>query len=581
MHDLVISDANLIGGTGAPARPADLAVDDGIITEIATPGRLGSGSARRTIDANGRLITPGFVDVHTHYDGQATWDPQLGPSCWHGVTTLVMGNCGVGFAPVRPGGEQELIELMEGVEDIPGTALWEGIDWQWESFPEYLDALERKPRMVDIATQVPHAAMRAYVMGDRATNGVATPEDLAAMQAITRESIAAGALGVSTSRMLAHHTSRGEVVPGTFADEPELMALAAVLRELGRGVFEVVPRGMDGEVSEAAHAELELLGRLARACGTRLTFSLVQTHTELERWREILDRCGELRAQDVEIYPQVANRSTGILFSLQSRNNPFSTRPTYLELLPLPLAERVVRMRDPEIRSRILAEPNGDYGHPLAGVVYENFANMYPVHAPIDWEPTGADTMAAVAEREGRFAEEVVYDFLTEGDGRNMVTFPFTNYFGQNLDDVYAMLEHPTTVWGLGDGGAHCGAAVDASGSTLMLTHWVRDRTRGPRIDLPTAVKLMTAEPADLYGLRDRGRLAVGYRADLNVIDHDRLRVEQPEMIFDLPAGGRRLMQRARGYVATVVAGTVTLEDDTPTGELPGRLVRGEQPAPR
>jgi len=581
MHDLVIRDANLVDGTGALPRSADVAVDDALITEVAAPRGLGTTAARRTIDAAGRLVTPGFVDVHTHYDGQATWDAQLGPSCWHGVTTLVMGNCGVGFAPVRPGGEQELIELMEGVEDIPGTALWEGIDWQWESFPEYLDALERKPRMVDIGTQVPHAAMRAYVMGDRATSGIATPDDLAAMAAITRESIVAGALGVSTTRMLAHHTSRGDAVPGTFADEPELMALAAVLRELGRGVFEVVPRGMDGEVSDAAHAELELMGRLARACGTRLTFSLVQTHTELERWRSILNRSGELRAEGVAIYPQVANRATGILFSLQSNNNPFSTRPTYRELVSLPLAERVVRLRDPEVRARILAEPNGDYGHPLAGVVYENFDNMYPVQMPIEWEPTGDDTIAAIAAREGRPAQEVVYDFLTEGDGRNMVTFPFTNYFGQNLDDVYAMLEHPTTVWGLGDGGAHCGAAVDASGTTLMLTHWVRDRTRGPRLALPTAVKLMTSEPADLYGLRDRGRIAEGYRADLNVIDHDRLRVEQPEMIFDLPAGGRRLMQRARGYAATVVAGAVTIEDDTATGELPGRLVRGEQPAPR
>ena len=580
MHDLVIRDAHLVDGTGVPARPADVAVDDGIITEIAAPGRLGTTAARRTIDAGGRLVTPGVVDVHTHYDGQATWDPQLGPSCWHGVTTVVMGNCGVGFAPVRPGGEEALIELMEGVEDIPGTALWEGIDWQWESFPEYLDALERKPRMVGIGTHVPHAAMRAYVMGDRATTDVATPEDLAAMEAITREGIEAGALGVSTTRILAHHTSRGAPVPGTFADEPELMALASVLREQRRGVFEVVPRGMDGEVSEAAHAELELLGRVARASGTRLTFSLVQTHTELERWRAILDRCAELRAEGVAIYPQVANRSTGILFSLQSKNNPFSTRPTYRELQPLPLAERVVRLRDPEIRSRILAEPNGDYGHPLAVTVYENFPNMYPVGAPIDWEPTGDETMAAVAAREGRPAQDVVYDFLTEGDGRNMVMSPSTNYFGQNFDDVYAMLHHPTTVWGLGDGGAHCGAAVDASGPTLMLTHWARDRTRGPRIDLPTAVQLMTSEPADLYGLRDRGRLAPGYRADLNVIDHDRLRVEPPEMIFDLPAGGRRLMQRASGYVATVVAGTVTIEDDTATGELPGRLVRGEQPVP-
>ena len=353
-----------------------------------------------------------------------------------------------------------------------------------------------------------------------------------------------------------------------------------MLRELGTGVFEVVPRGMDGEVGEAAHAELDLLGRLAAVTGTRLTFSVVQTHTELERWREILDRCGEWRDEGIPIYPQVANRATGILFGLQSRNNVFSTRPSYRELAELPLAERVRRMRDPEVRARILAEPNDGWDHPLASFVYETFDNMLPVREPLEWEPGTQDTMAAIAAREGRPAQEVVYDFLIEGDGRNLVLFPFTNYFNFSLDDVHDMLNHPATVWGLGDGGAHCGAAVDASGPTLMLTHWVRDRTRGPRIALPTAVRMMTSDTADLYGLRDRGRIAPGYRADLNVIDHQRLRVEQPEMVFDLPAGGRRLMQRARGYVATVVDGQVTIRDDEPTGALPGRVVRGEQTAP-
>ncbi len=576
MHDLVLRSGTIVDGTGAELYTGDVAVDDGRIVEI---GRV-SGPARETVDADGLLVTPGFVDVHTHYDGQATWDSQLAPSCWHGVTTVVVGNCGVGFAPVHPGGEQELIELMEGVEDIPGTALWEGIDWRWESFPEYLDALAERPRMVDVGTHVPHAAVRAYVMGARAGTGVATADDLAAMTDIARAGIRAGALGVSTSRILAHHTSRGDEVPGTFADEAELTALAHVLRELGTGVFEVVPRGMDGEVGEAAHAELDLLGRLAAVTGTRLTFSVVQTHTELERWREILDRCGEWRDEGIPIYPQVANRATGILFGLQSRNNVFSTRPSYRELAELPLAERVRRMRDPEVRARILAEPNDGWDHPLASFVYETFDNMLPVREPLEWEPGTQDTMAAIAAREGRPAQEVVYDFLIEGDGRNLVLFPFTNYFNFSLDDVHDMLNHPATVWGLGDGGAHCGAAVDASGPTLMLTHWVRDRTRGPRIALPTAVRMMTSDTADLYGLRDRGRIAPGYRADLNVIDHQRLRVEQPEMVFDLPAGGRRLMQRARGYVATVVDGQVTIRDDEPTGALPGRVVRGEQTAP-
>ncbi len=576
MHDLVVRGGTIVDGLGHAPFTGDVAVTDGRIAHV---GKV-DGRARQTVDADGLLVTPGFVDVHTHYDGQATWDSQLAPSCWHGVTTVVVGNCGVGFAPVHPGGEQELIELMEGVEDIPGTALWEGIDWQWESFPEYLDALARRPRMVDVGTHVPHAAMRAYVMGERAGTGVATPDDLAAMVDITRAGITAGALGVSTTRILAHHTSRGDEVPGTFADEAELTALAGVLRELGTGVFEVVPRGMDGEVGDAAHAELELLGRLAAVAGTRLTFSVVQTHTELDRWRLILDRSAELRDQGVPIYPQVANRATGILFGLQSRNNVFATRPSYRALADLPLEERLARMRDPEVRARILAEPNGEWDHPLASFVYETFSNMLPVREPLDWEPTTADTMAAVAEREGRPAQEVVYDFLTQGDGRNLVSFPFTNYFNFSLDDVHDMLEHPASVWGLGDGGAHCGAAVDAGGPTLMLTHWVRDRTRGPRIDLPSAVRWMTSDTADLYGLRDRGRIAPGHRADLNVIDHERLQIGQPEMVFDLPAGGRRLMQRARGYVATIVAGETTIRDDEATGVLPGHLVRGAQPAP-
>ena len=576
MHDLVIRGGTIVDGLGAAPFTGDVAATDGRITEI---GRV-DGPTRETVDADGLLVTPGFVDVHTHYDGQATWDSQLGPSCWHGVTTVVVGNCGVGFAPVRPGGEQELVELMEGVEDIPGTALWEGIDWRWESFPEYLDALAERPRMVGVGTHVPHAAVRAYVMGERAGTGVATPDDLAAMVDIARAGMDAGALGISTSRILAHHTSRGDEVPGTFADEAELRALASVLRERGNGVFEVVPRGMDGEVSDAAHAELELLGRLAAHAGTRLTYSLVQTHTELDRWRLLLDRSRELRAQGVPIYPQVANRATGILFGLQSKNNVFCTRPSYIELATLPLADRLARMRDPEVRARILAEPNGEWDHPLASFVYETFSNMLPVRQPMDWEPTADDTMAAIAERAGRPAQEVVYDFLTEGDGRNLVMFPFTNYFHFSLDDVHDMLEHPASVWGLGDGGAHCGAAVDASGPTLMLTHWVRDRVRGPRIDLPTAVRWMTSDTADLYGLRDRGRLVPGHRADVNVIDHEHLQMGKPEVVFDLPAGGHRLMQRASGYAATVVAGEITLRDDEPTGTVPGRLIRGEQPTP-
>ncbi len=337
---------------------------------------------------------------------------------------------------------------------------------------------------------------------------------------------------------------------------------------------------MDGEVSEEAHAELDLLARLASIAGTRLTFSLVQTHTELERWRLILDRCAEFRDAGVPIYPQVANRpTTGLLFGLENLRNPFSTRPSYQALTHLPFSERVAQLRDPEVRARILAEPN-DWPHPLATFVYAGFSNMFPIVEPLEWEPTADNTIAAMAEREGRTPDEVLYDFYLQGDGRNLVQFPFTNYFGYNLDDVHDMLTHSASVFGLGDGGAHCGVACDASGPTLMLTHWVRDRTRGPRIELPTAIKWMTSETADLYGLLDRGRIAVGYRGDLNVIDHDNLRVRLPETVFDLPAGGRRLMQKADGYVATIVAGQVTIRNDKATGAEPGRLIRGPQLAP-
>ena len=532
------------------------------------------------IDAAGLLVTPGFVDVHTHYDGQATWDAQLAPSCWHGVTTVVMGNCGVGFAPVRPGGQRTLIELMEGVEDIPGTALHEGMTWGWESFPDYLDALGRRRWMVDVGTQVPHAAVRAYVMGERANADRVTDDELAQMREIVRDGVEAGALGVSTTRMLAHRTSRGAIVPGTFANREELAALAGVLKELGTGVFEVVPRGMDGEATAEAHAEIDWMGEVAAATGRPLVFSVVQTHTETDRWRLLLDRAGELQKRGVPIHPQVGNRPTGILFGLQSVQTPFSTRPSYKALEQLPLDERVAKMRDPGVRARILAEPNGKYRHPASQMLHEDFGNMYPVKAPINWEPTKGDTIAAAAEKAGVPVEAYCYDYLTENGGKNLLMYPYTNYFGGDLEDVRAMLEHPASMFGLGDGGAHCGLACDAGGSTLMLSYWVRDREKGPKLPLETAVSMMSRETAAVYGLNDRGVIAPGYRADLNVIDLDRLTLMLPEMQFDLPTGARRLMQRAQGYVAVVVAGEVTIEDDQATGALPGRLIRGAQPEP-
>jgi N-acyl-D-aspartate/D-glutamate deacylase len=429
--------------------------------------------------------------------------------------------------------------------------------------------------MMDVGTQVPHAAVRAYVMGERAGAAEPTDAELAQMAAIVREGIRAGALGVSTSRILAHRTSRGLEVPGTFASERELEALARVLGELGTGVFEVVPRGMDGEVSETAHAEIDWMGRLAKSIGRPLTFSLVQTHTEIDRFERLLDRAQQLRETGAPIFPQVANRATGILIGLQSDEHTFSTRETYRALAPLPLAERVARLRDPAVKAKILAEPVGPYGHPQSAMVHQGFENLFILGERFEMEPSPDDTIAARARRLGREPAELVYDLFLENEGRAFLMFPFTNYFRGSLDDVHAMLTHPASVWGLGDGGAHCGVACDAGGPTLMLTHWVRDRTRGPRIPLEQAVAMLTSEPAALYGLGDRGRIAPGLRADLNLIDHAQLDVLLPEMIFDLPAKGRRLMQRARGYRRTIVAGETTIEGDAATGARPGRLLRG------
>jgi N-acyl-D-amino-acid deacylase len=573
MFDRIIRAGTIVDGSGEPRFTGDVAVQGGQIVAVSRePLRS---LAHETIDADGALVTPGFVDVHTHYDGQATWDEELAPSCWHGVTSIVMGNCGVGFAPVEPGREQVLIEQMEGVEDIPGTALAEGIDWRWETFSEYLSALDERRFVLDVGTQVPHAAVRAFVMGERAGEVEPSTQELARIVDVVREGVEAGALGVSTSRILAHRTSGGEEVPGTYAGEAELEAMARVLGELGTGVFEVVPRGMDGEVSDEAHAEIEWMGRVAREVGRPVTFSLVQTHNELDRYRELLDRSQSLREDGVPLYPQVANRPTGILVGLQSDQHTFSTRPSYQEIAALPLAERVRRMRDPALRARILADSAGPYDHPLSAMVHQGFGNLLPLGPRFELEPSAEDTVEQRALREGVSPEELVYDLMLEAEGRSFMLFPFTNYFRFNLDDVHTMLSHPASVWGLGDGGAHCGVACDAGGPTLMLTHWARDRSRGPTVSLEQAVQWMTSEPAALYGLGDRGRIATGLRADLNVIDHASLQIELPEMWFDLPAQGRRLVQRASGYLATLCAGEVTLLEDQVTSARPGRLIRG------
>ncbi len=577
MYDLLIKGGTVVDGTGGAEFTANVGVTDGRIVEV---GRV-SGAARRQIDADGLLVTPGFVDIHTHFDGQATWDPALAPSSYHGVSTVVMGNCGVGFAPLRPGGEVELIELMEGVEDIPGTTLAEGIDWRWETFGEYLDALDERRWMLDVATQVPHAALRAYVMGERAATGEPSVDDLVDMAYLAREGVSAGALGISTTRLLAHRTSKRGDVPGTFADARELAALGDVLRDLGTGVFEIVPRGMDGEISLEAHAELDMMGELARLIGRPVTFSMVQTHTEVDRYRLQLERCAQFRADGVPLFPQVANRTTGVLIGVESRHHAFSTRPSYREIAHLSSLDRVRCMRNPEVKARILGEPNEwPADQSFAHFLHETFDRMYEISDPIDWEPSTANAIGPRARRAGREPQELLYDIFTKGDGQNLVMFPYTNYSGGSLDAVHEMLTHPTSVFGLGDAGAHCGIACDGSSPTLMLEHWTRERTRGPLIPLPIAIRMMTSETASLYGMYDRGIIAPGYRADLNVIDHASVRVLLPELIHDLPAKGRRVMQKATGYHATVVLGEVTLIQDEPTGVFPGRLVRGEQARP-
>jgi N-acyl-D-amino-acid deacylase len=570
MHDLVIRNGKIVDGTGAAAFVGDVVIDGGIIASIG--GKAGAG--RREIDASGLLVTPGFVDIHTHYDGQVTWDPYLSPSSWHGVTTLVMGNCGVGFAPVEPGKQEFLIGLMEGVEDIPGTALAEGIKWSWESFPQYLDAIEKMPRVIDVGAQVPHGAVRAYVMGERgAHNEEATEEDIAKMAALVREAIKAGALGFSTSRTMLHRAKNKEVVPGTFASEAELLGIGRALRAAGHGVFEMAS-DMAGP-----DATMEWMIKLTRETGLSITFAMGQGDQNPDGWRRMLDRVKKYNAEGAHLAPQISPRPTGMLMGLQSSLHPFITHPTYhRELAHLPIDERVAEMRKPEVRARILAEEPGTKDR-VTRYLVTNFAKYFRLGDPPDYEPAPETSIAARAQREGKGAAELTYDLLLERNGREMLYVPFSNYASYNLDAVREMMTDTTTTLGLSDGGAHCGLICDASMPTYLLTHWVRDRSRGEKLPVEFVVKRQTADTAKLYGLNDRGALKPGLKADVNAIDLDGLRLHAPEMVFDLPAGGRRLVQRVDGYKHTVVSGEVTYEDGKPTGAMPGRLIRGPQAA--
>ena len=571
MLDLVIRNGQVVDGTGADARHADVGITDGRITEVGPS----LGRAKRELDADGALVTPGFVDIHTHYDGQATWDPLLTPSCWHGVTTVVMGNCGVGFAPVAPERHEWLIGLMEGVEDIPGSALSVGIDWAWESFGEYLDALGHKPRLMDIGTQVPHGAVRAYVMGERgAANEPATEQDIEAMAAIVREGMRAGALGFSTSRTLAHRAIDGEPVPGTFAAEDELFGIGAVLGELGTGVFELAPAGALGEDLAAPEREVDWMVRLSRAIGRPVSFALTQNNADPNQWRKLLDLVDAAAAGGVPVHPQVHGRTVSLLLGLQTFHPAqFTAAWGDLGMGLADRAEQVAMISDPAVRERLVRELTALEDDPVV-MGFMNPANTYLLGDPPQYEPGPERCVETIATDQGRSRWEVLLDALVAADGTELLNAPVLNYSDGNLDAAHAMLTDPNSVFGLGDGGAHAGQTCDASTTTFLLSHWARDRS-GARLSVPEAVHKMTGATAALYGLGDRGTLEVGKVADLNLIDFDTLGLRRPEWANDLPGGAGRLIQRADGYIATVKSGEVTLEHGEATGALPGSLLRG------
>ncbi len=570
MHDLVIRGGKIVDGSGALAFAGDIAIDNGKITSVG--GK--ASSANRELDASGLLVAPGWVDIHTHYDGQVAWDPYLSPSSWHGVTTALIGNCGVGFAPVKRGEENFLISLMDGVEDIPTETLTAGIDFKWESFAEYLDALSGMERVIDVGTHVPHCAVRAYVMGKRgAANEPATAEDIARMAAVVRGGVKAGALGLSTSRTLVHRTREKAYVPGTFAAVDEMIGIGRALGEAGHGVFEIISdiTGPD--------ADLEWMAQLTRETGRTISLAALISRRSSMKMREILEFVARQNLGGAHMVAQVAARPAASLMSLQSSLHPFSTHRSYRRLLAgLDLAERVQRMRDPQVRAEILNDVPAVKEEQTLGMV-ASFQHHFSLGDPPQYEPTAEMSILERARRAGKTPQEVAYDTLLERDGREIIYMPLA-YKGYSFDAIRPQLLNPSTVLSLSDGGAHCGVICDASMPTYLLTHWVRDRDRGERIPLEVAIKRQTHDTAQLYGLNDRGVLAPGMKADLNLIEFDRLRLHPPEMVFDLPANGRRFVQRADGYRYTIVSGEITFENGEPTGEMPGKVIRGpQQPA--
>ncbi|MBL8382893.1 MAG: D-aminoacylase [Burkholderiales bacterium] len=572
MHDLVIRNGTVVDGSGAPPVEADVAIDG---DRIAAVGRV-PGRGREEIDARGQLVAPGFVDIHTHYDGQATWDAEMAPSAWHGVTTVVMGNCGVGFAPARPDRHDWLIGLMEGVEDIPGTALAEGMTWDWESFPQYLDALGKLPRTVDVATHVPHGAVRAYVMGERgARNEAPTAAEIAHMAALVEDGLRAGALGFSTSRTVLHRSVDRELVPGTSATREELIGIGAALGRVGHGVFEMVSD------FRRAWNEFAWMGELSRAHRVPVTFAALQSIAKEMPLAEQIACMEAENARGARLVAQIALRGTGVVMAWRGTVHPFRFKPAWLEIADLPWPEKLAALRTPALRERLLAEPPvypvPDMAH-IHRVIAEGWSTQFPLGADFDYEPAAHASIAAQAAARGIAPAALAYDLLMADDGTGFLYLPILNYADGNLDFLDALQRRDDTVNSLSDGGAHCGTICDAASPTFMLQHWVRDRRRG-RIPLALAIRRQCRDTALLYGLADRGLLAPGLLADLNVIDFDRLRLSRPWLAFDLPAGGKRLLQKADGYTATIKSGRITFRDGALQAPRPGGVIRGPRAA--
>lgn len=562
MLDLWIRGGTIIDGTGAPRFEADLGIRNGLIVRVGATDE----PAEREIDAHGLLVTPGWVDVHTHYDGQVTWDPYLTPSIWHGVTTVVMGNCGVGFAPAAANQHDWLISLMEGVEDIPGAALAEGIQWEWESFPDYLNSLDQSPHAIDVVAQVPHGALRAFVMGQRGADHTARPtaDEIETMGRLAREAIAAGAVGFTSSRTKNHRTKDGEFTPSLTAGPDEMLGIARAIGEGGRGVFEMVADFSDLD------EEFALLRKMVEVSGRPMSISVAQNDYSPNHWRRLLALIGQAVDDGLPMLGQVPPRAIGLLLGLQATFHPFIASAHYKAIASLPLAERVERMRDPALKAKILS----DVSSPGLADLVSRFDRMFELGNPPDYEPAPEDAIAARAAAIGLSPADLAYDLLLKDDGRALLYRTFLNYTDFNLDVSREMLLDPNTVPGLGDAGAHCGLICDGSFPTFLMLHYGRDRTRGEKLELEWLVKRQSADTAALIGLTDRGAIKVGLRADLNLIDWSTMQLRPPEMLFDLPAGGKRLVQRVDGYRMTLVAGQPICENGEPTGALPGRLVR-------